>query len=362
MANGSQYRLYLQRAASWLILGAVTLELCARTEDAVRHSAPFWGVYDNESIYMASPIGKRGIPNASYLKWKLNDKGYRGPALRNGTYRIVCLGASETFGMYESEGGEWPRRLETELNRFAVGRPFEVVNAAYPGMRIANNLRQVDNIIGELHPAMVLIYPSYAGYIDPPAPGAAPAQPQRRRFELRIASRFDTLLKRTLPAEVQDAARTLELWRADRHQRPLDRVPDTSITRFEEDLSNLIVRYHERGVQVVVITHATRFGDAVRPEDRPYLRAWRRFYPGVAEDGFLDMEKRMREATLRACAHQSAAVIDAAKAIPPGGANFGDFVHFTDRGAQAFASMVARNLRGRIETAPSPAMRAALIR
>jgi hypothetical protein len=91
-----------------------------------------------------------------------------------------------------------------------------------------------------------------------------------------------------------------------------------------------------------------------QPEDRPFLTGWRTFYPELAEDGFLDMEKRMRWVTLRVSANYSVPVIDAAARLEPGGANFADFSHFTDRGAQVFASLVAHDLRLFLRAAAVP--------
>jgi len=335
--------LFSTRTLTWLVLAGLTLETCARLEDTLRYGAPFQGVYDSDGIYTYGANGKQGRPHAAYLKWKLNEAGFRGPALRHAAYRIVCLGASETFGLYESEGAEWPRRLEHELNRSTPRRSFEVVNAAYPGMTLANNLRQLDDTIDALHPGMVLVYPSYTGYIEPGS--GAPLALPKRRWEFRMRSRLDTLLKRSLPDDVQDALRKLELKLNERHVAPEERVPDSVIARFENDLDRLTTDLRARGIDVVLITHATRFGGAVRPEERRFLIAWRKFYPRLAEAGFLDMEQRMRDAMLRVGARASAPVIDAATLLPPGSVNFVDFSHFTDQGAGALAALVAGNLR-----------------
>ena len=83
----------------------VLSEFAAREADKITYSAPFWGDYSLDTLFTVDELGKRGRPNASYEKWRLNEAGYRGPALRSNTYRIVCLGSSETFGLYEKDGG-----------------------------------------------------------------------------------------------------------------------------------------------------------------------------------------------------------------------------------------------------------------
>ena len=132
------------------------------------------GAYDVETLYTFDSLGKTGKPGAQYLKWKLNSYGLRGPDLHANRFRVMCLGSSETFGLYEQEDGEWPRQLEHILNQRA-GRPaFDVINAAYPGMSLLTTLKRLPGWLGELQPKVVVVYPSLASYIWLPALAAAP--------------------------------------------------------------------------------------------------------------------------------------------------------------------------------------------
>jgi lysophospholipase L1-like esterase len=325
------------------VICVVTLETLARLEDCVRHNAHFAGSYSIESIYTWEHGLKRGKPNASYLKWKLNEAGFRGPALRESKLRIVCLGSSETFGLYESENREWPRRLEAIVNRDAFDSPVEVVNTAFPGMSVASALRRLPETMGRLHPRIVVVYPSYTPYINVDElneNGVAPAP----RFEWRMRSRLETLLKVSLPAALQDDLREMQLNIALRNTRVLDKVPDENVRRFTSDIHKLVATAREFGARPVLVTHATRFGSVVTSADRPFLIAWRKFYPFLSEEGFLDMERRMSDAIRNAGAEDDATVIDAARLMKPGGENFVEFVHFTDGGANALAEIVAAGL------------------
>jgi hypothetical protein len=334
------------RILGWLVLGVLTLEICARTEDTVRYGAPFWGNYDNESLYTYDAQGKHGRPHASYLKWKLNEAGYRGPALRSGTYRIACIGSSETFGIYEAENNEWPRQLERELNQRAGRDAFEVVNTAYLGMTLSTSLRRLDFMMQAVHPRLILIYPSYANYISPDYSEAPPGViPPPRPVQPRLVSRVREFLKNALPDDLQDRLRAYEVQRGSRRIEVLDRVPDQSVERFANDLDAIIRQIRSRGAEVVLITHATRFGSSVQPSERHLLTAWRKFYPRLREDGFLDMEKRMSDALRQTASRNSVLVIDAATQLKPGPQNFVEFVHFTDEGAHELAQLVAKDIQ-----------------
>jgi lysophospholipase L1-like esterase len=106
-------------------------------------------------------------------------------------------------------------------------------------------------------------------------------------------------------------------------------------------LAELVDRTREQDVKVALVTHATRFGDSVVPEERPFLIAWRKFYPRLAEDAFLDMERRLNNVVRANAAERGLPLIDAAKEMEPGAKNFVEFVHFTDDGARRIAQIIA---------------------
>lgn len=334
------------RVLFWIPIFVVTLELCARVDDFVTYGAPFWGRFDNEILYTYDDLGKRGKPYGQYQKWKLNSLGFRGPDLQPGKFRIACIGSSETFGLYEAKDNEWPRQLEKELNRRANQPEFEVVNAAYPGMALATSLARLPELMEKAQPKIVLIYPSVANYIWlpylRPYSGKPPA---RKEFQIRMVDRFENLLKSSLPESIQDYIRKYQMERAARKfSKIMDRVPEKNVERFQADLKRITDEIRKYGAQPVLVTHATRFGSEVQPPERPLLTAWRKFYPMLKEDGFLDMEKRMSEAMRELGASEDIPVIDAARRMPPGERYFVEFVHFTDEGAETLAKVVADGL------------------
>ena len=328
----------------WAVIAGVTLEVCARLDDWLTHGAPLLGSYNISQIYTYDQMGMRGKPGASYLKWKLNSLGYRGPELRGDRFRIMCIGSSETFGLYEEENGEYPRQLEAELNRRIGREAVQVANVAYPGMSLGATLRRLPEILASVQPRVVTIYPSVAAYIDlraiqPPKEPVVP--PQEPNFELRMQSRVETILKQVIPAMVQNELRAWQIRQASRSMNVLDRIPDENVRRFQADLTALVEQLKSRGIPVVLMTHATRFGKHVAPEERPMLVAWRKFYPMLQEEGFLDMERRMNDAIRSVAAAYGTQLIDLAEKMPSGPDYFAEFVHFTDRGARTAASIIA---------------------
>ena len=96
----------LLRVVASIIVFISVLEMCSRVDDFVTYGAPVWSFYSSEGLLTRDQIGRRGNPGARYKKWQMNSLGYRGPEIRSGTIRIVCFGASETFGLYEAADQE----------------------------------------------------------------------------------------------------------------------------------------------------------------------------------------------------------------------------------------------------------------
>ena len=315
-------------------------------------------MYNNESLYEYDRLGKRGKPFARYKKWKLNSLGFRGPELHKGSERIVCFGSSETFGLYEPEGQEFPRQIERYLNGDGAQR-FEVVNAAYPGETIVTATRRVPEIVEQLQPRFAIIYPSVANYIWLPwiksahdaSKIAVPGKPPV--FEWRVAENARVVLKQILPERLQTWLRQREVSRAaSEFGPPLDRVPDENVAILHDDLVTLVSGLRSRGLEPVLVTHATRFGSSVTPADYPMLVAWRKFDPMLKEEGFVDMEQRMNAAIRAVAREEQVALVDAANLIAPGPKNFADFSHFTAAGAERMGQEIASGLRAAVVGAP----------
>ncbi len=342
-----------------LVVFVVVLEVCARVDDVVTYGAPFWGPYNDEMLLQRDSIGKWGKPGARYAKWQLNSLGYRGPELRAGSVRILTMGASETFGLYEAPGEEYPRQLERDLNAWAGKDLFQVVNVAFAGETLPTSILRVPQIIGEIHPSYALIYPDLSSYIwmsikaekSTAKPTTADATQNERRFDSRLSGRVENLLKQTLPIAIQDELRKISMRReiASRHYVILDRLPEDRIDHFRRDLQALLAALREHDVQPVLLTHATIFSNPLTESDRISLTHWRKIYPMLKEEGFLDMERRMNDVIRQTAAEEQLPLIDVENEIPHGPKYFADFVHFTTYGAGVMASILANGMEPLLE-------------
>jgi lysophospholipase L1-like esterase len=331
-----------------LLVFGLAVELWARIDDYVTYAAPVLETYNTRVLYTNDTLGQRGKPNARYRKWELNELGFRGPPLKPDRFTLVTFGASETFGLYESEGKEYPRQLEQLLNRRYGADAFQVVNVAYPGESAHTAGIRAPEVISVVHPRVAIIYPTPADYIWLPflGSGSVDTTTRRQAFEWRIGEQVRTLVKSALPEVVQTKLREREI-RAGAARFPvvMSRLPERNIERYHDDVTSLVRTLKADGVVPVLVTHASALGTGASASERQILVSWRKFYPMLREDGFIDMEQRMNETIRRIGREQQVQVIDAAREIPPARQNFADFVHFTNQGASLMATALADGLR-----------------
>lgn len=325
------------------LLVLLTLEIAPRVEDYFRHGAPLFSPYSINTVFQSSVFGKEGKPGSRYLKWTMNSLGYRGPEPVAGRTNILIFGASETFGVYENPDKEYPRQLQALLDA-RQPNTYNVINVAIPGIRIGRT-GYLKRALEQTGARYVIIYPSPANYIGVTTPFCGQDEkpvavgPALTDYS-RLYGRVEQLAKRHLPPGLMTMMRRQVIAREIRNSKVMDVVPEASIAAFKIDLECTIRLVRGSRAEPIVVTHATLFGNEVRPEDEDMLIAWRRSYPELAEGGFLDLERRSNQATLEAAAANGVRVVRADTGIAPGRTHFADFVHFTDAGAERMAVLL----------------------
>ncbi len=108
-------------------------------------------------------VGERQkIKRRIAFKVSTNSQGFRGSEFSKkppaGTFRIVCMGDSITFGWGFAEKNSYPRVLEAYLNKHGRGnKRIEVINAGVPGYDLEQILLYLNKTIIPLKPDLVTI-------------------------------------------------------------------------------------------------------------------------------------------------------------------------------------------------------------
>lgn len=248
------------------------IEMATRIDQAIRFGASPFGSYTYDSVlFDHDEYGPRGRPHARYEKWSLNGLGLRGPEAPppSSATRVVAMGASETFGLYESEGNEWPRVLERELA--ARGGRYVVLNGALPGMSPLMQLRHLRYRLLELEPDVLIWmvhYTAFAGLDSegirsalemrspvPPPPGWLAALRPRALQKAR-----EVLLPRlpwSIPEKIERLRSELRLTRIRESMGSkfgsMDQVSEGEQKAFEGFVTSLVQSASQVGSRVVIV-------------------------------------------------------------------------------------------------------------
>jgi hypothetical protein len=335
--------------ACTLLVGA---EIAARIDDYLHQGISPLASQDRErALVTAEPWGFHGRPEGEYRKWVLDRHGFRRtnvpfPSIASRP-QLLILGASETFGLYESPGKEYPAQLAQRRH------DYQVHNAAMAGITLKSMVVYWDNWVNRYHCGPVLLYPSPQFYLDsePPQLPKKPLEKRQARsplsgFRPRIFDRAKDLYHQ-LPDWAQ-ACR--EKWVIERELagKPQDylftTVPQDRLDLFEEDLVELIRHVQRDGAIPILATHAMSAAEPPRPEDDTYLRRMRMFFPRATPDTLVAFEQRANDVIRRVAKDRHLPLIDADRALSGRQEWFADLFHFNDAGAEKMAELLAEQI------------------
>jgi hypothetical protein len=343
-----------------LVLFLLSAEMTARLDDWLHLGVPILATPDmDHDLLMRDQNGTRGRPHGRFKKWQLNAYGFRSPEITlepsPDCKRVMVLGASETFGLYESEHKEFPAQLAGLLNQ--QGR-CEVINAALPGMTIRSMTRYWETWAGQFRPDVVVIYPSPAFYLSdafsraprkktqPPAAAEqepAPGPRSRLLFRMKDVLHLPDFVQRWRME--RDIQKKLDALTAGEDGKFFQTVPQERIDLFAADLVQLVKSIQKQGARPILLTHAIRSAVPPRAEDFNDLHAMRVHLPRATEEVLAEFEQAAARAVVARAGECGVRVVDIAEAMNGRRDWFADLVHFNDEGASVIGGLVAEGVR-----------------
>jgi lysophospholipase L1-like esterase len=346
-------RTALRYVAHALLFG-ICLEIAARIDDRLTFEAPLWGPYSEDILFTSDEEGiRRNVPGGRFEKWTINSLGFRGAELTRdkprGTRRLVCLGQSETFGLWESEGGEWPSRLARLVK--AKYPQVEVINASVVGMGRNSRQPYIQKYVLPIQPDLVVLYMN--GLAD----GTSPDQPMSSRRATsapktvpnsRILPKLKRLFHSILPRDLDTAAQT---WAVDRRVRKLERtklrgraprdaLQLENVRRFENHVRTVVQYLRENGVMPILATYPTLVNETNAAQYHLIIGRTREYYADFSEKGLFDIVSKTNGAVRRVAAELRVPLVDVASTMPKNTDFLEDQVHYSDRGAEFVAESV----------------------
>jgi len=307
------------------------------------------------------------VPNMTYQKWKINSFGFRGKEIdfekKKGGIRIVCLGGSESFGFYESEGKEWPSQLGEMLrDKFQT---VEVINVSVAGLRVTQRKDYVGKYVLPLKPDfMIIFHQRILEYVKESIRGVKGKEgPSRRRgkklkniedasisvFAKRAFSKIEDVLMRCCPQKFITKYRLKTLRRRIRkkekkyliHKEPMNEVPDNIVFEYEGDLKAFIHYLKENHIVPILSTFPALVTPFNRDIHEEILLATRLiFCIELSENGILHALRVLNDTMRKVAKEENLILIDNENLIPKTREYFGDNFHYTDKGAEFLAGNI----------------------
>ncbi len=307
------------------------------------HKRPSERVFSDvyEAAYELLPGVRVPFGNAPTPDDPTNHASFRGPEFTDekppGTYRIIAIGDSTTFGVMVPEPQTYARRLETLLRK---DRPeVEVLNAGVPGTNIFAHRVLLAKKLRHFAPDLLVVYVLY---------NSRPEVENIRRTVLRGRAHTKTQLALRHSAVYRLLRRLLKGGFALESGDPLAHYVGpyaTDIgtqggwveTSFGKDLDELAAQAAAAGTKLVLAYHLTR----------PVMEAISTRRDGKPRP--VTSYERMKKLTRDAAQRHDALFVDVTPAFLAAKANnttlFLDDVHFSSAGhrlmAEALATLVA---------------------
>jgi lysophospholipase L1-like esterase len=362
--------------SSLLFLGIflAVLEVCARIDDLFRYGAALWSPYSADQLTALDEAGiKYNVPGARFEKWQNNARGFRGVDVplekpHPDTVRVVCLGSSETYGLFESPGEEWPAQLQ----RLLPLPSWQIINAGVVGIDLRGYRAYLVKHVLPLNPDVVIIVTHPNRYATKyvrdhefkASAQALPRSPGKRSgcdppFDLskqiRFLPRFKQSLKagmhKSFPAILQKyqerdmgrQVREIEQTRL-KGRKALDFMPERCQEDFRRDLQDVVALLKDKGIRVMLTSYPSLLDRSTLDSYREIFMDARRFSVEYSLAGLIDTRERLNAASAALAVSEGAMYADLCARVPHDSKYFGDGAHYTDQGARVVAETVADTL------------------
>lgn len=335
----------------------MTIEFCTRIEQVFKFDAPFWGEYSSSGLKSRG----QNIPNARFEKWKNNSLGFRGPEItlnkQIGKCRVVCMGASETYGLYESANNEWPEQL-----RKLLPERYEVVNASVVGLPLNEYTSYMNKNVFPLAPDVVVLVVNPLFMIakditEKKEPdNSKSVQNLSIQESLKPTFRSLTKIKQVLKQSAANNSPTLLQWyqiwnlsnqikkleaKKPKNWMPFDTAPEDNLLKFRNDLEHVIEAVLSKNARVIICTYPYLISDETIKKYPEIMLDYRRFAINLTLNGIKDAFRKGNELISDTSREKNIILADIALKMPKNLEYFGDNVHYSDKGARLFAAEVA---------------------
>jgi lysophospholipase L1-like esterase len=215
-----------------------------------------WSVYAGGHYKFPPAYRLQGAVGQGGETAAINSLGFRGPDFDPtkppGTFRVICLGASSTFGFHNTDTGTYPYQLQQLFAEPINGFSVEVINGGFPYYTTASIRSLLEAELASYDPDLITLY---AAYNDASWPlGIGPGMrflfwiPQHSMIYLAVKETLlpdrrvfwlQKKLRRWLPMATDPTA--------------LDEMAEEVAARYRQNMEAILTVAAERGIGAVLV-------------------------------------------------------------------------------------------------------------
>jgi hypothetical protein len=325
-----------------LMMFCLVLEVCARIDDRINYGADFFKPYVRaNTIERQDSFGLSGKPGGHYQKWQLNNLGFRGDDIRTdkpqGIVRILCSGASETFGLYEDNGREWPIQLSLLLRKQYAN--LEVINASFYGTGFFYDtiIQRFINQWIQLQPDVFILYASFYCYLytyDAKQPDESKEEIVLLFDHFRILGKIKNRCLQLIPPTLVNMLDRKKLRKELEVNRSLDPRKLLTIDEAKIKLAHDILSLNDfckRNHSTLILSSYVQ-----RLDELGLLYIWAG-HPKLTREQIIDYYHEFNSFIKRLAEREHILFVDIADRVDSTKQNMADGVHFTNEGAYIMA-------------------------
>jgi len=310
-----------------------------------------WEVPDPALGWKPRPGFKQGGIEINSLGFRGREFSVQKPA---GTFRIVALGDSTTFGYGKTTMSPYPAQLEAALNRQAgnCGRQYEVINAGVEGYSAHHVLIRLEKEALPLTPDLLIIYVGWNDLFGVDPERRLPTVDPQSWFNRLL--RLSYLLKAATKVMFERVLPTQEVVTPQRVARYERFVPTT----FLEDYRRIVGLARTHGVPITLVTLPSLLGVEEWEKSREILH----YPPFTRQPELLRILWERYNQEIRGLAKDADVPLldlaDGIQKVKNGRTLFIDTLHFNTPGYRAVAEVMLAGL-GQARLLPCPIRAAA---
>jgi lysophospholipase L1-like esterase len=279
---------------------------------------------------------------------RINSVGLRGrdfsPSKPKGSFRVVCLGGSSTFGFYSRDDHTYPAVLESLLRAKLTVGPTEVINAGIPHANSDNMVAMLRSELLAYEPDVITVYEAYNDAVE--LIDTNSLQKLLRWMHAHVATYVAAKRLIAVAGGPELYSRWSRYHSSNRDY--VERQIELHVGRYEKNIREILALAERTNARVILVKQPVNVDSPRTRKARSYGERvqllWRGLENGdalLADEIVLVVHSALIRSLEKIARERNVAVVDNIVILDEHPGYFASYVHLTEDGNEALARALA---------------------